>query len=84
MIIGLYNGFQQIESFHNIRRIEVAMKSIASYMVKNNLKDCRAFQIVKDEPSGKGWRVWRTMDTFFYRVNQSLRSSVRIGRVEEL
>ena len=83
MIITLCNGFTEIQRFNNIRRIGVAMKEIASYMEKHNLKDCNAYQLVHDEQSGKGWRIWRTMDTFFYKVNNSLRSTVRIGRAEE-
>lgn len=84
MIIQLCNGFQEIETFHSVRRIDDGMKQIASYMSKNGLRDCNAYQVLKGEQSGKGWRIWRTMDTFFYCVHHSIRSNVRIGRVEEL
>ena len=84
MIIQLCNGFQEIETFHNIRRIDEGMKRIASYMAKNELRDCNAYQFVNGEQSGKGWRVFRRLDTFFYRVNQSFRSNVKIGTMEEL
>lgn len=84
MIIGLFNGILEIEKFNNIRKIEDGMKRIASYMAKNNLRDCNAYQLVRGEISGRGWRIWKSLDTFFYRVNESLRHPINLGKQEDL
>lgn len=84
MIIQLCNGFREIETFRSVRRIGDVMRRIAIYMDNNDLRDCNAYQLVKGEQSGKGWRIWKKLDTYFYRNNCSFKNSVRIGRKEEL
>lgn len=84
MIIQLCNGFREIETFRSVRRIGDGMRRIAIYMDKNDLRDCNVYQLVKGQQSGKGWRIWKKLDTYFYRNNFSFKNSVRIGRMEEL
>ena len=83
MIIQLYDGFLEIERFTGVRRVEEGMKRIASYMAKHNLRDCNAYQLVKGEMTGRGWRIFKSMDTFFYRVNESMKRPVNLGKTED-
>lgn len=80
VIIQLCNYFQkELEVFPNVRTLDEGMKKIATYMNRNDLKECIAYHLVKGEITGKGWRIWRTLDSFFYRVNNSFRKPIKIG-----
>lgn len=84
MIIEIRYGFSVVAVLKAINGVKNGMRTIASYMAKNDLKDCTAFQLINGECAGKGWRIWRTDGTYYYRLNDINRKAVRIGRMEEL
>lgn len=83
MRIALQNGFSDAGIF-SVRNVHEGMRTIAEYMAKNDLKDCTAYELRNGETCGKGWRIWRTSEYYYYHVNHSQRKNVRIASKEEL